>query len=76
LKGFWGTFGICFVLCLIVTYFLAGILVSSIWAVIAVISLVLAALITVLVNQSTRIEALEKTVKELQGVQEQPDADQ
>lgn len=72
MKEFLGTFVICTILCVVAVFFFAGLFVENIWAVVVAVSFVLAILITVLMNQDSRIEELEKKIKQLQNEEEPP----
>ena len=52
--------------------FFGGLITSRLWVAVAVVALILASLITVLVNQSSRIDGLEEKINRLQGGEEQP----
>ncbi|SDL05626.1 hypothetical protein [Natronincola ferrireducens] len=64
MKGFISTFFACIVICLIATFFFASFL-DNIWAIIVFIAFLLAVLITVFLNQESRIEELEKKMEKL-----------
>lgn len=66
------TFVICFISCLVALFFLGGLLLTNIWAIVFVVSLVMTVLISVLTNQDARIEELEKRIDELQKEREAP----
>lgn len=66
MKSFLGTFVICFVICLVAVFLLSGVFARNAWVDLAVISLLLASLVTVLVKHSIRIEELEETIRQLQ----------
>lgn len=67
MKNFLEIFLICLIFCAAATFFGAGLLLSNIWADIVVVALLLAISVTVYINQDSRIEALEETVKKLQN---------
>ncbi|NCB50771.1 MAG: hypothetical protein EOM54_02645 [Clostridia bacterium] len=72
MKEFLGTFVICLVFCVVAAFLFAGLLASNIWIDIVAVSLLLAALVTVLVKHGSRIEELEKTISKLQNEKEEP----
>ncbi|WP_227938163.1 hypothetical protein [Alkalihalobacillus deserti] len=65
MKEFIGTFLACIVICWIFAFFFLGLIVENIWALIILISFVLAVFITVFIKQESRIEELEKKMEEL-----------
>lgn len=65
MKEFMGTFLICIIICWLFTFFFLGLIVENIWALIIFIAFFLALLITVFMNQESRIEELEKKIEEL-----------
>ncbi len=66
MKKFLSTFFICLVLCGIGTFFFASLLISNIWYITVLISLILTILILVFSYYEERIEKLEKTVERMQ----------
>ncbi len=72
MKGFLGNFAICLVVCLVGTFLFAGLLAQSVWASAVCTALVMAICITAHVGQTTRIEALEKRIEQLEGQKEAP----
>lgn len=72
MKGFLETFMVCLILCAVVTFLGAGLLLSNIWADVFVVALLLAISVTVHMNQETRIDQLEETVKQLKNEKQPP----
>lgn len=72
MKGFLETFVVCLILCAAVTFLGAGLLLSNIWADVAVVALLLAISVTAYMNQDARIDQLEKTVEQLQKEKQPP----
>ncbi len=65
MKGFVSTFFVCLIVCGVITFFFAGLILNNIWNITIVIAFLLAVLITVFINQESRIEELEKKLEEL-----------
>ncbi len=65
MKEFISTFFICLVVCWIATFFFAAFILNNIWAIIVVVAFLLAVLITVFMNQVSRIDELEKKMEKL-----------
>ncbi|MBM4763843.1 hypothetical protein [Bacillus sp. B15-48] len=65
MKEFISTFFVCLVICGIATFFFAGLILSNIWYITILIAFLLAVIITVFINQESRIEELEKKVEEV-----------
>ncbi|WP_313340460.1 hypothetical protein [Sedimentibacter sp.] len=65
MKDFIALFIVCFVICLIVIFFTGGIIFTNIWAIIALISMILAIIAKNFINQSDKIEELEKKIEQL-----------
>lgn len=65
LKEFINTFFACLVVCGVATFFFAGRILNNIWAIIIIVAFLLAVLITVFMNQESRIEELEKKIEKL-----------
>ena len=65
MKKFIGTFLASIVVTYIFSFFFLALIVENIWALIIFAAFLLAVFITVFINQESRIEALEKKVKEL-----------
>lgn len=65
MKNFIGTFLASIVVTYIFSFFFLALIVENIWALIIFAAFLLAVFITVFINQESRIEALEKKVKEL-----------
>lgn len=72
MKGFLETFMVCLILCAVVTFFGAGLLLSNIWADVVVVALLLAISVTAYMNQDARIDQLEKMVEQLQKEKQPP----
>ncbi len=67
MKLFAQAFIVCFVLSIIFIFFFGGLIFNNIWLILAISSLILAALITLYANQDSRIDRLEKTVEQLKN---------
>lgn len=67
MKGFLGTFVICFILIYVFQLFGGLFIFENIWGLLIVIALVMAILITVFINQETKLEELEKRIKNLES---------
>ncbi len=65
MKNFISTFFACLVVCWIATFFFVGLIANNIWAIIIIVAFLLAVLITVFMNQESRIEELEKKIEQL-----------
>lgn len=65
MKDFLAIFIGCFILCLIIIFFFGGVLFTNIWAVIILISILLAIIIKAFLNQDLRIDELEKKIEQL-----------
>lgn len=67
MKGFLGTFVICFILIYVFLLFGGAFIFENIWGVLILIALVMAILITVFINQETKLEELEERIKNLES---------
>ncbi len=65
LKEFITTFFVCLVVCLVVTFFFAGLILSNVWVGTIIVAFLLAVLITVFMNYESRIDKLEKKTEKL-----------
>lgn len=65
MKDFFSTFLICVVACWIFVFFFLGIILENLWLLIFFIAFVMAAFITIIIKQETRIEELEKKVEKV-----------
>lgn len=65
MKDFISTFFACLVVCVVAAFLFAGFFVTNIWAMIIFVAFLLAVLITIFMNQETRIEELEKKMEKL-----------
>lgn len=64
-KEFISTFFVCLIVCGVATFFFAGLILNNIWNITIVAAFLLAVLITVFMNQESRIEELEKKMEKL-----------
>lgn len=67
MKGFFSTFGVCYLILAILMFFGFGFVYDNIWALLAVICLPIAATIEGFTRMEERIEKLEKRIEELEG---------
>lgn len=65
MKEFIGTFIICLICVGLFSLFFLGLIIENLGALIIFIAFFLAVLITVFINQESRIEGLEKKIEEL-----------
>lgn len=65
MKDFIAIFITCFVICLIVIFFFGGLIFTNIWAIIVLISLILAIIAKNFINQGDEIEELKKKIEQL-----------
>lgn len=65
MKDFLSTLLICFIICSVGMFFFGGILFNSIWAVIFLVSLVMAISITSFISQEERIGEIEKKLEDI-----------
>lgn len=65
MKDFLGVFLICYIVCVIATFFFGSFILSNIWGSFIVVALILAMIITGFINQDTRIDELEKKMAQL-----------
>lgn len=65
MKNFVAIFGICYVLSIIFLFFGGFLVFENLYLLLALISLIIAILVTVLMYQDDRIETLEKKIKKL-----------
>lgn len=65
MKDFIAIFITCFVICLIVIFFFRGLIFTNIWAIIVLISLILAIIAKNFINQGDEIEELKKKIEQL-----------
>ena len=65
MKNFFASFLGCLLLCFIVAFFFGGLLMSNIWAILILVALFLAILITAFLSQDARMEELEKKISQL-----------
>lgn len=65
MKNFFGTFVICLILCGVITFFFAGLLLSNIWYITVVVALFLSILILAFTNLDFKIEQLEKKIEQM-----------
>lgn len=67
MKGFFGTFIMCLVLCYVFLFFGGGIILGNIWAALVFVALIITILITIFIHQETKIEELETRIKTLES---------
>lgn len=67
MKGFLGTFIICFILIYVFLLFGGAFIFENIWAILVVIALAMAILITIFINQEAKLEELEERIKKLES---------
>lgn len=72
MKQFLEVFLICLVVCFVTLFFLGGLLLSNIWAIMVFIAFLMAISITAFMHHEDRIEALEKKLAQLQGGNDPP----
>ncbi|MEL7650101.1 MAG: hypothetical protein AAGU76_18615 [Sedimentibacter sp.] len=65
MKDFIAVFIMCFVACVVVTFFFGGFILENIWGAFFVVSLVLSIIANGFINQDSRINELEKKIEQL-----------
>lgn len=63
MGNFISNFFACLVVCVVAIFFFGGLIFTNIWAMIILVALFLAVLITVFMSQESRIEELEKKME-------------
>lgn len=66
MKGFIGSFAICFILSIVFLVLFGNFVFKNIYGLIALTSIIFAVLITVLMSLSDKIETLEKRIEKLE----------
>nr|WP_312578132.1 hypothetical protein [Sedimentibacter sp.] len=72
MKNFFGTFVICLITCYVFLLFGGALIFENFWAIIVLVALIIAILITVHIHQDTKIEELETRIKALESQNEPP----
>lgn len=72
MKNFFGTFVICLITCYVFLFFGGALIFENFWAIIVLVALIIAILITVHIHQDTKIEELETRIKALESQNEPP----
>ena len=65
MKNFISTLFASLIVCSVAAFFFAGLISTNFWAMVFFVSFLLAVLITVLMNQDSKIEELEKKMEQL-----------
>lgn len=71
MKDFIATFIICLIVCYLFLFFGGVLIFENIWALLVFAAFIISILITIFINQETKIEELEKRIKALE-IPEEP----